>query len=73
MEITKLTITPLFRELKPFYEHNPSKQIATVLIKDRLACLTNSDTPKVLKKIPKALRGFVKPDCRPIQNVDFYI
>jgi hypothetical protein len=72
MEITKLTITPLFKDIKPFCEYQPSKELATGLIKDRLISVKNYEPPKVLKRIPKKLRDFVKPNCKYVKKTDFY-
>lgn len=74
MNINKLTITPIMSGMPSFSRQNPSTEIACQLIKERLICGSNNSTPKFLKKLPKALRGWVNPECKIVPNVktDFY-
>lgn len=64
MNITKLTITPIHKGITPFVEKNPSCEIASILIKDRLTSGAKTDIPKILKKVPDFLKGLVNPNTK---------
>ena len=60
MEIKKLTITPITKGCIGFSVDYPSLSTATTLITERMLYQTqNEKIPKVMKKIPKFLRGWV--------------
>ena len=66
MNITKLTLAPLFRNAPKIEIKNPNIESATRLIKERMAyksCYTqNVGRDIVRRKLPKELREFVNPD-----------
>lgn len=63
MQITKLTITPLAKGWPGAVIENPSASRAGILIKERLVLGYQDDfrQPRVFRKIPKILKGFVNP------------
>ena len=66
MNITKLTLAPLFRNAPKIEIKNPNIESATRLIKERMAyksCYTqNVGQDMRRRKFPEELRGFVNPD-----------
>lgn len=66
MNITKLTLAPLFPNVAKVEIKNPDAVSATRLIKERMAYRScySSNVAKDMKhkKLPEVLRGFVNPD-----------
>lgn len=56
------------RNLKPIVSYNPSPEIARALMTERLSMYNYDRVPKVLKKLPKNLRGWVNPDTLVIKK-----
>lgn len=65
MDIKKLTITPIQKGLPQIVSHNPTQASASLLMKERLAMKASpynkETTPRVFKKLPDWLKGFVNP------------
>lgn len=65
MDIKKLTITPIQKGLPQIVSHNPTQASASLLMKERLAMKVSpynkETTPRVFKKLPDWLKGFVNP------------
>lgn len=66
MNITKLTITPLSKGCKGFIRKNPSKQLAEILIKERLnsGWVSQQDMQKAIRKSSKNLPEWVNVACK---------
>ena len=74
MKISKLTITPLSKGWTQTVIVSPSAERAGTLIKDRLNSGVNDTTqrlPRIYRKIPKFLKGFVNPDSKVIDKNKF--
>lgn len=74
MEISKLTITPIMSGVSEYVAFKPTSNMASILMKERLSCnYFNKDSkiPRALRKIPKALQGFVNPRSKVLKNRNF--
>ena len=65
MDIKKLTITPIHSGCPKIVSQNPTQESASLLMKERLAMKVSpynqETTPRVFKKLPDWLKGFVNP------------
>ena len=65
MNITKLTLAPLFPKAKKMEFIQPDTERATRLIKERMNCNSHEllgPVKQVRHKLPKHLKGFVNPE-----------
>ncbi len=64
MNIGKLTITPILKGNGSVIYKNVNNKIASTLIKEKInmEICYNREKPKALRRLPKALRGWVNPD-----------
>ncbi len=70
MQITKLTLTPLAKGWPGAVIETPSASRAGRLIKERLVSgyQDNSRPPRILRRIPKFLKGFVNPAAKVVDK-----
>jgi len=68
MEIRRLIISPIMKGCQPIIRENPTPQAASILIKDKLSITYEQKVPKILKRLPKHLRGWVNPDTLVIKR-----
>ncbi len=65
MDIQKLIITPIQSGCPQIVSQNPTKASASLLMKERLAIqgsqYNKEATPRVFRKLPDWLKGFVNP------------
>ncbi len=74
MQITKLTLTPLAKGWPQAVIDYPSTSSARQLIKERLVSgySDNFSKPRVFRRIPKFLKGFVNPSTKITENNKFF-
>ena len=65
MFVNRLIITPVDSTCKGFVRKNPSRRVTEMMMKERLEIGSPFDVkiPKVMKKLPKCLEGWVNPNC----------
>lgn len=65
MYVNRLIITPVDSTCKGFVRKNPSRRVASIMMKERLELRNPYDTkvPRILKRLPKSLSGWVNPNC----------
>ncbi len=66
MNVTRLTITPIYRDCPTIVVKNPTVETAKLLMTERLSSgsskLNSRSVPvRALRKLPEALKGFVNP------------
>lgn len=76
MDIKKLTITPIQNGFSQIVSHNPTQASASLLMKERLAMKVSTynqeTTPRVFRKLPDWLKGFVNPKTLVFKERHFF-
>lgn len=77
MNVKKLTITPLMSGCQSYETRNPSTEVASLLIKERLSHVDSqynqTRPPRALRKLPKWLKSFVNPNTLVVKENKFNI
>lgn len=72
MNISKLTITPIYKNGKSVVINNPTTTSATTLLSQKLEInYSDGKVAKVFRKIPKNLKGLVNPQTKVINERKF--